>query len=185
MWKYNYYNPTELYHYGVKGMKWGVMRARKNTGDGKKGSSKKQLTDEQLAARRKTAKKVAVAATMALTVTAAAALYAKNPAVRKVISSAGTKTLSSLKTNKTKAINAGKSYIKLAKTGVKEGIREAAKEAPKKATKAIITGVTMNAAKRAVDKAVGKEESARIFKANDGKKIASFWKVDERDKDDE
>ena len=26
MWNYNYYNDNELYHHGIKGMKWGVRR---------------------------------------------------------------------------------------------------------------------------------------------------------------
>jgi hypothetical protein len=37
-----------------------------------------------------------------------------------------------------------------------------------------------------LDQAVGKEESARIFQANEKKKISNFWKVnDSRDKDDD
>lgn len=28
MWQYNYASSTELYHYGVKGMKWGVVKER-------------------------------------------------------------------------------------------------------------------------------------------------------------
>ena len=26
MWEYNYYDDSELYHHGIKGMKWGVRR---------------------------------------------------------------------------------------------------------------------------------------------------------------
>lgn len=186
MWEYNYYDPDVLCHYGIKGMRWGVRRVRNNSGVGTKSSSKKPLTDEQKMARKKTAKKVLAASAMALTITAAAALYAKNPAVNKIINSAGQTTLSALKKGKTKAINAGKNYVKDAVKGAKEGVREGIKEAPKKATKTVITGMTMLAAKRALDAAVGKEEAARIFQANNSKKISSFWKVnDKEDKDDD
>ena len=32
MWEYNYYDDNELYHHGVKGMKWGVRRTPSQLG---------------------------------------------------------------------------------------------------------------------------------------------------------
>lgn len=52
----------ELYHYGVKGMKWGVRRQRNTTGKAttKKGTKKKGLSDGQ-----KTALKIGAATAVA------------------------------------------------------------------------------------------------------------------------
>lgn len=65
----------ELYHYGIKGMKWGVRRTPaqlgRKTGSGK---TKKELSPEEKARRIKTAKRVAAGVTIA----AAAVVYAKN-----------------------------------------------------------------------------------------------------------
>ena len=56
----------ELYHHGVKGMKWGVRRAKKNTvetsGRSDTSKSRRELTPEQKAARRKKAIKIGAAA---------------------------------------------------------------------------------------------------------------------------
>lgn len=88
-----------------------------------------------------------------------------------------------------KTINRGKTYVKSclknSVNGVKEGIREGAKEAPKKAAKTVVTGLVLNQTKKYLDSVVGKEESARIFQANDNKKIGKFWKVGPDDKDDD
>ena len=173
----------ELYHYGVKGMKWGIRRYQNKDGSltpaGKKHAER---TDD---ARKKTiAKKVAAAVVMTATVTAAAALYRKNPeAVNEVVSKIGKSTVSGLKRGGAKTIAAGKKYLNEAWTGVKEGFNEGVREAPKKAVKTVITGATLMAAKRMLDSSVGKEESARIFQANNNKKISSFWKVSGEDRE--
>ena len=178
-------NSDELYHHGIKGMKWGVRRYQNKDGS-LTPAGKRRQTDSDDVKRKQTAKKVAGMAIMTATVATAAVIYAKNPdAVNRVVKNAGKTTIKALKTGQEKAVNAGKQYVKDAITGVKEGIKESAKEAPKKATKAIITGVVLNAAKRQLDKTVGKEEAARIFKANNSKKIDSFWKVGPDDKDDD
>lgn len=208
MWEYTY--STELYHHGIKGMKWGVRRYQNEDGTYTDAGKKRRSQDPEAVQKRKdTAKKVAaisIAAVGAVAVSAAAIYVAKNPqAVSRVLKNAGTTTVNALKTGKNKTVDFGKKAVKttLTKTkafvkeapkkagkaivdGVKEGTKEALKDAPKKATKAILTGMTLNAAKRLLDQTVGKEEAARIFQANEKKKISSFWKVnDDRDKDDD
>ena len=206
---YNYYymRPNEeLYHHGIKGMKWGVRRYQNKDGSltpaGRKRQAKQEYNAERKAAKakyksamrdvdgsdrnKKIAKKVAAAVIMTATVSAAAALYAKNPkAVNDVVSKMGKATVSGLKKGGSKAVNAGKKYVNEAVRGAKDGFKEAAYEAPKKAVKVAMTGAALLAAKKMLDASVGKEESAKIFQANNNKKISSFWKVGPEDKDDD
>ena len=205
---YYMYPNNELYHYGVKGQKWGVRRYQNKDGSltpaGRKRQAKQEYDAERKAAKAKyqnakrdisgsdpdrnkrIAKKVAAAVVMTATVSAAAALYAKNPeAVNRVVSKVGKATISGLKKGGSKAINAGKKYVNEAVRGAKDGFKEGAYEAPKKAVKVAMTGATLLAAKKILDKSVGKEESAKIFQANNNKKISSFWKVGPEDKDDD
>lgn len=205
---YNYYymvRDNELCHYGVKGQKWGVRRYQNKDGSlttaGKRRQAKQEYNAERKAAKAKyksaqrdidstdrnkrIAKKVATAAIMTATVAAAAALYSKNPkAVNDIVAKMGKSTVSALKKGGSKAVDAGKKYMKDAIDGAKEGFKEGVKKAPKKAAEAVVTGMTMMAVKRMLDNSVGKEEAARIFQANNNKKISSFWKVGQEDRDD-
>lgn len=205
---YYYMRPNEeLYHHGVKGQKWGVRRYQNKDGSltpaGRKRQAKQEYSAERKAAKAKyqsakrdisgsdpdrnkrIAKKVATAVIMTATVSAAAALYAKNPkAVNDVVAKMGKTTVSGLKKGGNKAIDAGKKYVNEAVRGAKDGFKEGAYEAPKKAVKVAMTGATLLAAKKMLDASVGKEESAKIFQANNSKKISSFWKVGPEDKDD-
>lgn len=206
---YYYMRPDEeLYHHGIKGQKWGVRRYQNKDGSltpaGRKRQAKQEYKAERKAAKakyqdtkrdisgsdpdrnKKIAKRVATAAIMTATVATAAALYAKNPkAANAVLSKMGNAAVSGLKKGGNKAVDAGKKYVKTAVAGAKKGFKEGIEQAPEKAAKAVVTGVTMMAVKRMLDNAVGKEEAARIFQANNNKKISSFWKVGQEDRDDD
>lgn len=181
---------NELRHHGVKGMKWGVRRYQNKDGSltpaGKKRYDDNPDGAENSAKTRKTAKRVATALLMTATAAAAVAYYRKNPeAVKSVLSKVGNTTVSAAKKAGNKTYEAGKKYVQDAIKGAKEGFAEGVREAPKKAAKTIVTGAAMMAAKRMLDATVGKEEAARIFQANNNKKIGSFWKVSSDDRDDD
>lgn len=134
------------------------------------------------------AKKVAAVAG-AVTLAAAAAYVAANPNARAFVANAA-KSIGKLASKKTSLLAAkGKSYAKKAakqaKEGLKEGVKEGLKEGPKKLAKATIIGAIMYGGKKALDKAVGSDTSGRIMKANDKKKIGSFWQYLEPDKKDD
>lgn len=172
-----------LEHHGIKGMKWGVRRYQNKDGTRISSSHNKSQSLQEIAQRKNQTRKVARVGIGVATVAAAAYYVHKNPEkIGSVISKfRGVK----VKDLNQKAVAKGKEYVNSAIRGAKEGFEEGLKEAPKKATKAVVTGVVLNETKRYLDKTVGKEESAKIFQANDNKKIGKFWKVSPDDKDDD
>lgn len=225
---------NELYHHGIKGMKWGKQngppyplsgvnkiksdRARmeqlkKEYGsiedsisyrksDGSSGPTKSQTErmqeiekemqsikdsgyDENAVKRKDTAKKVATAAVTTTALTAGAIYAVKHPQeINSLIKKVGKTTISSLKNAPNKTVNIGKNAIKSALTGFKEGVKEGVKEGPKKAGKATTIGLAMLGMKELMDISFGKETSAKIFKANNNKKIDSFWRVGQEDREE-
>lgn len=191
---------AELYHHGIKGQKWGVRRFQNPDGSytsaGKAhrneegGKNQNGLSKKERIAR---AKKIAAAAG-AVTLAAAAVYVASNPKARQFIANA-TKSMGKMASSKTKALAAkGKAYakkaVKEAKAGLKEGVKEGLREGPKKLAKTVMTGAIMYGGKKLLDKAVGTTEAGRIMKANDKKKIGSFWSYidlgdDDKEKDDD
>lgn len=198
-----YYSNLELYHHGISGMKWGKKNgppyplggsdhsaAEKEAGTkGWTKAAKKEMSDETKA-KLKTAAKVAGA-----TVVTAAAVTAGAVAISK---------MNKLSTSE-KAIKNAKKYLHRThvekkmrdtsieglynakysiKKGIKKGISEGLEEGPKKATKAVGIGLAMLGMKELMDIAVGKETSAKVFKANNNKKVDSFWRVGQEDKND-
>ena len=172
-----------LEHHGIKGMKWGVRRYQNKDGTRISSNHGKSQTPQEVVKKKQQAKKVAKVGLGVASVAAAAYYVHKNPEkIGNVISKfRGVK----VKDLNKKAVEKGKEYVNSAIRGAKEGFEEGIKDAPKKATKAVVTGIVMNETKRYLDKTVGKEESAKIFQANDNKKIGKFWKVSPDDKDDD
>lgn len=176
---------NEIKHHGIKGMRWRVRRYQSKDGSLTSAGRKRQSdgSGEKKATSSSTKKKIAVAAVSTATIAAAAYYVHKNP---EKIGQAMSKFKGvKMKDLSQKAADKGREYVKNAVKGAKDGVEEATKEAPKKAAKAVVAGIIMNQTKKALDSAVGKEESAKIFQANDNKKIGKFWKVSPDDKDDD
>lgn len=189
----DYYYQAELYHHGIVGQKWGVRRFQNPDGtrttEGKR-RAREQYQESSGNDRVSRGKKVVAGMAITATVAAAAAVYAQNPdAVNAFVARTSRQSVNAMKNGSKKAIEKGKAYVteavKLSIEGAREGLKEGLKEAPKRAVKTVMTGAALYAAKKILDDTVGKQESARIFTAANPKKVSSFWKVQEDDKDED
>lgn len=186
-------------------------KARRN--DSSEGSSRKSSKSSRSnSERNKKIAKYAIAGAIGAATIAAAAIYVKNNpqiglkvagmtnVLSAKISDIGKTKIAQGKNHIERALQKGKNMAVISRAAskayVKEkikdswggfvsGINKGFKEAPEKAGKAIVTGVTLLTIKKLLDRSVGKEEAAKIMKANNNKKIDSFWKIDDpRDKDE-
>lgn len=183
-------NEQYLVHFGTKGQKWGLRRFQNPDGTyTEEGKARRRVgTDPETGKRvyygksgkAYSGKQVAAGLAAGVTIAVAAAYVAEHPETVKKVDELGATQLSKVSA-KTKEL--GKQMVKQTVEGFKEGL----KEAPKTAGKAIATGIVLNAAKRASDQAFGKNESDKIWKANNKKKIGSFWQdaiANKRDEDE-
>jgi hypothetical protein len=188
---------AELYHHGVKGQRWGVRRYQNpdgtltDAGKARRNSENGTAKTADPEARKARVKKL-VAAAGAVTLAAAAAYVASNPKAREAVAKA-VKSMGKVTSEKTtKLAKKGKDYAKKAakeaREGFKEGVKEGFRQGPKTLAKAVVVGSFMYGGKKVLDKAVGPTDAGRIMKANDKKKIGSFWSFveqDQKDKDDD
>lgn len=185
---------AELYHHGIQGMKWGVRRYQNPDGTltragkaryGKEGSNKKEKNKaDNKETKVKNKNGVPTATKVALTlggVTIGA--IAVNAAIknRKEAKEAG----------KIVGVKKGQKYVEsflgVSKEGAKEGIKEGAKNGSKNLATVLANGSILYLGKKTADAILGKDTAGRIFKANDKKKIGSFWTYteDKKEKDED
>ena len=186
------YSDDFLAHHGILGQKWGKkngppypLDASDHSASEKKAGWRQSLKN---ADKKKIAKGIAVGVGTAAVVAGAAYYATHKSEVNAFVKTALSELQYSSKYGK---IAESKEKIKKGKEYAKDKLKEAAKGAPKKffdsavegintgimnTGKAVGIGVTMLALKEGLDIAAGRQKSEKIYKANNKKKIDSFWK---------
>lgn len=171
-------NEQYLVHFGIKGQKWGLRRFQNSDGSyTEEGKARRRVGTDPKTGKRVyygksgkayTGAEVAKGLAVGVSIAVAAAYVAKHPETVKKVAEMGIEKMKDLPA-KTK--EAGKKMVQQTIEGFKEGLNEA----PKTAGKAVGTGVVLLTAKKMSDQVFGKNESDKIWKANNKKKIGSFW----------
>ena len=186
-----------LYHHGILGQRWGVRRYQNKDGTRTAAGKRRARANREFVKSEtidlKTGKVVKTETAEKSTESSAAKVKEFVVKHKKaVLVTGGVATYAALhkigqmNVNKDNTV---KAYAKVGaqtlEKGIKEGVKDGLLSGSKKAISTVISGSMMRGTKNLMDMYVGKDTAGQIFNAANSKKVSSFWKYKEDDKNND